>query len=294
MQGLPLCWPRPPPADGPANCPVGSRSPRHSAASGPALPARSCAASPLLGVCTLAHALGARKRRASAPPRLWSPCLFSFFFLPSPPATAGHLCVGTIHTALRLLSDIFTHRAAHTHPRCSHSALHKRDFTNSLLSVWPLCLHSTSRDVPPIVRVHQNPARHRPTQGCGLPSAASLPEGSVHTPLPAGARAPWGRALSRGPRVSRLRTQLRDVFQSRATAHTCSSPTRGHRGPTVPPAADVTSLSRRSGRDAESPPPGSASPHAADGASEHLCPVMRSLCRPVSVHAFFFKFYIYV
>ena len=115
------------------------------------------------GVCTL---------------RLWSPCLFSFFFLPSPPpATAGHLCVGTVHTFLRFLTHTDLHTEMHTHththkPQVFTLCLTKvRFYQHRLLSVLLLSLDSTSWDVPSIVWVYQNLARHRPTQGRRLPSA---------------------------------------------------------------------------------------------------------------------------
>lgn len=185
----------------------------------------------------------------SAPLCLWSSCLFSFFFLLSPPsATAGHLSVGTAHTFLRFLThtQIYTRRRTyiptHTNPVLTLCLTKVRFYQHRLLSVLLLSLSSTSWDIPSIEQLYQNPDNHARLRGAGFLPRVSLPDGSAQTSLPAGARAPWGRTQSRGPRVSCLTMQLWDIFQNRATTHTCSSPTQGHGYPTAPPAADVMSL----------------------------------------------------
>lgn len=224
-------------------------SPHHSATSGPALSARSCAASPLLIVYMLTHALGARKQRVSAPLRLWSPCLLSFFFLPSPTShSRAPLCGYGPYCSPSSLTHIPTQSGTHT-PQ-----------------VFTLCLTQARFYQQTSQRLASLPQQYfpgRPTHRAGVPKSSPSPPysglqasfrgvtaGRLSTHiLTCGCPGSRGEDAESGTTCLPSQDTAVGRLSGRATAHTCSSPTRGHHGPTVPPAADVTSLSRGSGRE---------------------------------------------
>ena len=196
-------------------------SPHHpSAASGPArLPG---------AVRRLPSSSFTRKRMCSVHMNGGCPHCFVFgvlVFFPSFASSLHHQLQQVIFLWVPpILFSIFSHAQiytrsrtcipTHTDPVLTLCLTKVRFYQHRRPRVLLLSLGSTSWDTPSIEQLYRNPAHHRPAQGRRLPSAG-VTAGHLSTDiLTCGARAPWGRTQSRGPRVCRLTMQLWDIFQS--------------------------------------------------------------------------------